>query len=143
MRLEILKVLGGIKNRVFFAENMEISEHLGRVGYANLFLDSFPYGAHTTASDAVFRGVPLLARTGESFQSRVAYSIVHYAGLTDMWAGSWDDFIERGVDFYQTFNESDAIRLKNTLLDRGRDRHPYNIQWTTSQIERVYKQILN
>ena len=143
MRLEILKVLGGIKNRVFFAENMEIAEHLGRVGHANLFLDSFPYGAHTTASDAVFRGVPLLARTGESFQSRVAHSIVHYAGLTDMWAGSWDDFIEKGVDFYQTFNKADAIRLKNTLLDRERDRHPYNIQWTTSQIERVYKQILN
>jgi len=143
MRQEILKVLDRVKNRVFFAENMEISEHLGRVGHANLFLDSFPYGAHTTASDAVFRGVPLLARSGESFQSRVAQSIVHYAGLADMWASSWDDFIEKGLDFYRTFNEADSMRLKNTLLDRERDRHPYNIQWTTSQIEQVYKQILN
>ena len=42
MRQEILKVLDRVKNRVFFAENLEISEHLGRVGHANLFLDSFP-----------------------------------------------------------------------------------------------------
>jgi hypothetical protein len=60
-----------------------------------------------------------------------------------MWASSWDDFIEKGLDFYRTFNEADSMRLKNTLLDRERDRHPYNIQWTTSQIEQVYKQILN
>lgn len=143
MRNEVLKVLENIKNRIFFAENAEISEHLGRVGYANLFLDSFPYGAHTTASDAVFRGVPLLARSGESFQSRVAQSIIHYAGLTDMWAGSWDDFIEKGVNFYQAFNEANAKRLKTMLLDQDRDRHPYNIEWTTSQIEKAYKQILN
>jgi predicted O-linked N-acetylglucosamine transferase (SPINDLY family) len=143
MRNEVLKVLENIKNRIFFAENAEISEHLGRVGYANLFLDSFPYGAHTTASDAVFRGVPLLARSGESFQSRVAQSIIHYAGLTDMWAGSWDDFIEKGVNFYKGFNEANAMWLKTMLLDQDRDRHPYNIEWTTSQIEKAYKQILN
>ena len=143
MRVEILNVLGRIQKRVFFAETMEISEHLGRVGHANLFLDSFPYGAHTTASDAVFRGVPLLARSGESFQSRVAQSILHYAGLTDMWANSWDDFIEKGVSFYRTLNKADSMDLKTKLLDRERDRHPYNIQGTTSQFEKTYKQILS
>ena len=91
----------------------------------------------------MFRGVPLLARSGESFQSRVAQSILHYAGLTDMWANSWDDFIEKGVSFYRTLNKADSMDLKTKLLDRERDRHPYNIQWTTSQIEKTYKQILS
>jgi len=143
MRREILVVLTDIKDRIFFAEQIEISEHLGRVGHANLFLDSFPYGAHTTASDAIFRGVPLLARSGESFQSRVAHSIIHYAGLPEMYAETWEEFIEKGISFYNSYNESKSRKLKDLLLNQDRERHPYNIKWTTEQIEKAYKEILN
>ena len=143
MRQEILKVLDSIKQRVFFAEETEISRHLGRVGYGNLFLDSFPYGAHTTASDAIFRGVPLLARSGESFQSRVAHSIVHFAGLPDMYAETWGDFVEKGKGFYDAYTAAKGQEIKDFLLDQKRDRHPYNIKWTTEQIENAYKAILN
>jgi len=142
MRQEILKILDSIKQRVFFAEQTEISRHLGRVGYGNLFLDSFPYGAHTTASDAIFRGVPLLARSGESFQSRVAHSIVHFAGLPDMYAETWGDFVEKGKGFYDSYTAAKGEELKSFLLNHKRDKHPYNIQWTTEQIEMAYKQIL-
>lgn len=143
MRNEVIKVLDGIEGRVFFAEQTEISRHLGRVGYGNLFLDSFPYGAHTTASDAIFRGVPLLARTGESFQSRVAHSIVHYAGLPEMHAETWQDFIDKGAEFYNTYSEKKSTELKDLLLSRNNERHPYNIKWTTEQIENAYRQILS
>ena len=143
MRREILNVLIGIEDRIFFAEQTEISRHLGRVGHANLFLDSFPYGAHTTASDAVFRGVPVLARTGESFQSRVAHSIIHFAGMPDMFAETWEHFIDKGINFYNSYSATKAQELGELLLDRTQERHPYNIQWTTEQIEKAYKQILN
>ena len=143
MRREILTVLTSIEHRIFFAEQTEISRHLGRVGHANLFLDSFPYGAHTTASDAVFRGVPVLARTGESFQSRVAQSIIHFAGMPDMFAETWEDFIDKGINFYNSYSATRAQELRELLLDRTQERHPYNIQWTTEQIEKAYKQILN
>lgn len=143
MKKEILEVLNGIEKRTFFAAETEISRHLGRVGYANLFLDSFPYGAHTTASDAVLRGVPVLARSGESFQSRVARSIIHYAGLPDMYAENWEDFVEKGINFYDSYSASQGRELRDILLDQNRDRHPYNIQWTTQQIEKVYQEILN
>jgi len=143
MRREILTVLSNIENRIFFAEQREISEHLGRVGYANLFLDSFPYGAHTTASDAILRGVPLLARTGESFQSRVAHSIIHFAGLPEMYAETWEDFIEKGISFYHSYSVTKAQELTELLLDKTKEKHPYNIQWTTEQIEKAYKKILN
>ena len=143
MQKEILKVMRCIGDRVFFAEELEISEHLGRVGHAHLFLDSFPYGAHTTASDAVFRGVPLLARTGKSFQSRVAHSIIHFAGLTDMFAETWGDFVEKGVHFYNSYSATKGQELREILLDKNKERHPYNIRWTTEQIEKAYKKILN
>ena len=117
--------------------------HLGRVGHANLFLDSFPYGAHTTASDAVFRGVPVLARTGESFQSRVAHSIIHFAGMPDMFAETWEHFIDKGINFYNSYSATKAQELGELLLDRTQERHRYNIQWTTEQIEKAYKQIRN
>ena len=143
MKREIRIVLSNIENRIFFAEQREISEHLGRVGYANLFLDSFPYGAHTTASDAIFRGVPLLARTGESFQSRVAHSIIHFAGLPEMYAETWEDFIEKGISFYHSYSVTKAQELTELLLDKTKEKHPYNIQWTTEQIEKAYKKILN
>ena len=143
MKREILTVLSNIENRIFFAEQREISEHLGRVGYANLFLDSFPYGAHTTASDAILRGVPLLARTGESFQSRVAHSIIHFAGLPEMYAETWEDFIEKGISFYHSYSVTKAQELTELLLDKTKEKHPYNIQWTAEQIEKAYKKILN
>jgi len=143
MKREIRTVLSNIENRIFFAEQREISEHLGRVGYANLFLDSFPYGAHTTASDAILRGVPLLARTGESFQSRVAHSIIHFAGLPEMYAETWEDFIEKGISFYHSYSVTKAQELTELLLDKTKEKHPYNIQWTTEQIEKAYKKILN
>ena len=143
MRREILTVLSNIENRIFFAEQREISEHLGRVGYANLFLDSFPYGAHTTASDAILRGVPLLARTGESFQSRVAHSIIHFAGLPEMYAETWEDFIEKGISFYHSYSVTKAQELTELLLDKTKEKHPYNIHWTAEQIEKAYKKILN
>ena len=142
MQTEVLKVLKSIESRVFFAPQAEISEHLGRVEHANLFLDSFPYGAHTTASDAVFRGVPILARSGQGFQSRVSRSIIHHAGLEDLYATSWDEFKRKAVDFYQSYTDSSKSEIRKILVDRARDRHPYNIEWTTAQIEKAYSDML-
>lgn len=141
-RAEILKVLDSIQSRVYFAPFKETAKHLGRVKHANLFLDSFPYGAHTTASDAVFAGIPILARSGEGFQSRVAQSIIHYAGLPEMYANNWQEFYEKAIQFYQTYDLEQKMRMNKILLDRSRDRHPYNIDWTTRQIEKAYSSML-
>ena len=143
MRQELLNELKAIKSRVFFAPMAEISKHLGRVKHANLFLDSFPYGAHTTASDAIFNGIPVLARTGRSFQSRVAWSIIHHAGLEDYRADSWEEFGTKAQDFYTSYTKQRGAELKTFLTDFDRPRHPYNISWTTQEIEKAYKNMLS
>ncbi|MFT3757624.1 tetratricopeptide repeat protein [Thauera sp.] len=70
--------------RLVWAPRVPAAEHLGRLGQADLALDAFPVNAHTTASDALWAGVPQLALCGDSFVSRVSASIVSAAGLPQL-----------------------------------------------------------
>jgi len=70
--------------RLVFAERVTLAEHLRRHRVASLFLDTLPYNAHTTASDALWAGLPLLTCAGETFPSRVAASLLKAAGLPEL-----------------------------------------------------------
>jgi protein O-GlcNAc transferase len=70
--------------RLVFAPRMPLAEHLARQRAADLFLDTYPYNAHTTASDALWAGLPVLTRSGESFAARVAASLLRAAGLPEL-----------------------------------------------------------
>ncbi len=70
--------------RLVFADRVSAADHLARQAQADLFLDSFAYNAHTTASDALWMGVPLVTRLGESFASRVAGSLLHALDLPEL-----------------------------------------------------------
>jgi predicted O-linked N-acetylglucosamine transferase (SPINDLY family) len=70
--------------RLVFAPFHPQAQHLERLGHADLFVDTYPYTAHTTASDALWAGLPLLTRRGETFASRVAASILTAAGLPEL-----------------------------------------------------------
>ena len=70
--------------RLVFAQRMPFASHLARHRLADLFLDTLPYNAHTTASDALWAGLPVLTRMGESFASRVAASLLHAVGLPEL-----------------------------------------------------------
>lgn len=74
----------GVEDRVVFAKQMPLQEHLNRLSIADLVLDTFPYGAHTTASDALLVGVPVVTLRGESFASRVASSLLTALGLEEL-----------------------------------------------------------
>jgi predicted O-linked N-acetylglucosamine transferase (SPINDLY family) len=74
--------------RLVFAPRWPLAEHLARHRAADLFLDTFPCNAHTTASDALWAGLPVLTRTGESFASRVAASLLRAIGLPELIADS-------------------------------------------------------
>jgi protein O-GlcNAc transferase len=70
--------------RLVFAPRMPLAEHLARQRAADLFLDTYPYNAHTTASDALWTGLPVLTRSGESFAARVAASLLRAAGVPEL-----------------------------------------------------------
>ena len=78
----VSKGIGG--ERLIFAPKMQNAAHLARYALADLFLDTVPYGAHTTASDALWMGVPVLTLSGRSFASRVCGSLVRSAGIKEL-----------------------------------------------------------
>jgi predicted O-linked N-acetylglucosamine transferase (SPINDLY family) len=71
-------------SRLVFAPPLPLAEHLARYRLADLFLDTYPVTAHTTASDALWVGLPVLTCAGETFVSRVAGSLLHAVGLADL-----------------------------------------------------------
>jgi protein O-GlcNAc transferase len=70
--------------RLVFAETLPLADHLARHRLADLFVDTLPVNAHTTASDALWAGLPLVTCCGQAFASRVASSLLHAVGLPEL-----------------------------------------------------------
>lgn len=83
--------------RLVFARRVPQAEHLARHRCADLFLDTLPYNAHTTASDALWAGLPLLTCRGTSFPGRVAASLLRSVGLPELVAGDLPDYEARAL----------------------------------------------
>lgn len=103
--------------RLVFARPQPLSEHLARHRAADLFLDTLPYNAHTTASDALWAGLPVLTLAGETFASRVAASLLSAAGLPDLVAGSRAEYERMALRFSQDRESLEAVRHR---LEAGR-----------------------
>lgn len=97
-------------DRLIFTEMVPHSEHLARLCAADLALDTFPYGAHTTASNTVRAGVPLLTIAGASFASRVAASILTASGLSELIVTSAEEYLNRAIALGRNPEELAAIR---------------------------------
>ena len=80
------------RERLIFAPDLPTDQHLARLQLADLFLDGLPYNAHTTGSDALWAGVPLVTRRGTTFPGRVAASLLTAAGLPELVTESAPDF---------------------------------------------------
>jgi predicted O-linked N-acetylglucosamine transferase (SPINDLY family) len=78
--------------RLIFAPPLPYAEHLARLGCADLVLDTLPYNAHTTASDALWAGVPVLTCVGRTFASRVAASLLQAVSLPELVTTSLDEY---------------------------------------------------
>ena len=83
--------------RLVYAEKMPNPDHLARYVLADLFLDSFPYGAHTTASDSLWMGVPILTLMGRSFAARVCADLVTAAGFPELVTRTPDEYVQKAI----------------------------------------------
>jgi len=83
---------GVAPERLIFAPRVKLAEHLARHRLADIFLDTAPYGAHTTASDALWAGLPVVTCPGDAFASRVAASLLTAAGLPELIAPTLVDY---------------------------------------------------
>lgn len=109
---------GVIPERLIFASKTPNPHHLARIALADLFLDTFPYGAHSTAADAITMGLPVLTMPGKSFASRFCASIVASAGIPEMICATPDEYAQRAVAFARDRESLSEIR---DSLARQRD----------------------
>ncbi len=105
--------------RLLFAPFVSPSEHLARLPQADLFLDTFPYGAHTTCSDALWMGLPVLTQVGRSFSARVAASLLEAVGLPRLAVADGQAYEDEAVRLAQDREALSAIR--DRLWDERRD----------------------
>lgn len=126
--------------RLIFTGYMRPAEHLARQRVAQLFLDSWPCNAHTTASDALWAGLPVLTLAGESFPARVAASLLNAVGLPELVATGLDRYEELAVGL-----ASDPERLSGLArrLNDNRMTAPlFDTPLFTKRIEAAYQEMV-
>jgi len=116
---------GVMAERLVFAPRLALAEHLARHRLADLFLDTLPYNAHTTASDALWAGCPVLTAAGQTFPSRVAGSLLRTIGLPELITTSLQEYEEMalrlagGADLLNDLRARLQANRKTSLLFDG------------------------
>ena len=107
------------ENRLIFAQGKVQKTHLARLHLADLAIDTFPCNGHTTTSDALWAGIPVISLQGETFASRVAASILHEADLAECVTENLADYEQKIIQFctdspFQTRLKNHAKTLRET-----------------------------
>jgi predicted O-linked N-acetylglucosamine transferase (SPINDLY family) len=122
--------------RVIFAPVVASAEHLGRLQHADLFLDTLPCNAHTTASDALWAGLPVLTCTGDTFAGRVAASLLAAVGLPELVTASPEAYEQKALALAGDLPQLTELRA---TLQQNRDASPlFDLPRLTGNIEAAY-----
>jgi predicted O-linked N-acetylglucosamine transferase (SPINDLY family) len=125
--------------RLVFAPTLPADAHLARTAVADLYLDTYPCNGHTTASDALWAGVPALTCAGETFASRVAGSLLHAVGLPDMITTSLTEYEALALGLARDPAALSDVRRRLAL---NRATAPlFDTARTTRALEAVYEEM--
>jgi len=125
-------------NRIFFSPRVDYEDMFQRFKLCDLFLDTFPYSAHTTANEALSSGLPLLAITGESFQSRVSTSLLKNLNMPELITSNIEDYENFAIHLANNPEKLKEIREK--LLSSIKNSNTFNAKIFTKNLEKAYQQ---
>jgi predicted O-linked N-acetylglucosamine transferase (SPINDLY family) len=125
--------------RLVFAKHMDLPEHLARHKAADLFLDTLPCSAHTTASDALWAGLPVLTCMGESFASRVAASLLFAIGLPELVTETTNEYEALAIEL--ATNPAKLKAIKDKLASNRLTTPLFNTALFTKHIEVAYTEM--
>jgi predicted O-linked N-acetylglucosamine transferase (SPINDLY family) len=129
--------LGVIPDRIIFAKRRDYAAHISRVGLADLALDTFPCNGHTTTSDLLWGGLPVLTKRGNSFASRVSESLLSAIDLTELVAKDEDDFLAKAVGY--ATDRQRLAHLKATLLAHRAIKPLFDAERFARHLEQAYE----
>lgn len=126
--------------RLVFAERMPLADHLARQRHADLFLDTFGVNAHTTASDALWAGLPVVTKLGSSFVARVAGSLLHALDMPELVTHTAAAYEQLALDLATNPTALSALKAK---LDQNRLTKPlFDTERYTRDIEALYERLI-
>tara|TARA_B100001564_G_scaffold354515_1_gene365240 strand:+ start:976 stop:2955 length:1980 start_codon:yes stop_codon:yes gene_type:complete len=129
--------LGVDAERLIFADHMSLEDHLNRFNFVDLFLDTFPYNAHTTCSDALRMNIPVLTKKGSSFASRVASSLLRGINLPELITINNEDYQNLAL---KIANETDYLQeLKLKIKKNKLDSNVFKTEVFTKNLEKGFK----
>ena len=127
-------------NRIIFAERLpSLSDHLSRHKAADLFIDTLPYNAHSTCSDALWSGLPVLTYAGKSFAGRVSASMLNAIGLSELITYSEKEYEDKAI---KLATNPDLLKKVNNKLSKNRLKSPlFDTKLYAKNIESVFNKI--
>ena len=126
--------------RLIFAQMLPNDQHLARLACADLFLDTTPYNAHTTASDALWQGVPVITCTGRTFAGRVATSLLQNIGLPELAVSSLPEYERLALRLAR--EPASARAIKQELLARRSTAPLFDTKRLAREIESAYREMV-
>ena len=140
--IKIYSLSYGIKSeRIIFADLLKNAEHLSRHSNADLFLDTFNYGAHTTASDALWTGLPVITKLGNSFASRVCSSLLNAIDLPELITHTNTEYEKLALDL--ALNPEKLNKIKQKLNKNIKTSKLFDTQQYTKDFESLIEKIIN
>jgi predicted O-linked N-acetylglucosamine transferase (SPINDLY family) len=133
------EIRGIAPDRLVFAPRMKQEDHLARHRLADLFLDNLPYNAHTTASDALWLGVPVVTCLGSGFAGRVAASLLHAVGLPEMITETLEAYEQLALALARAPERLAALKVK--LMQNGTTFPLFNTDRYRRHIEAAYERM--
>ncbi|MEI7916787.1 MAG: tetratricopeptide repeat protein [Methylophilaceae bacterium] len=127
------------KERLIFAPRVTMADHLARQTCADLFLDTLPYNAHTTASDALWMGLPVLTCSGDTFASRVAGSLLKAANLDELVTTSLEEYEQKALRLAN--NPIELKRIKKQLEENREKLTLFDTALFTKNLESLYQEM--
>lgn len=137
--LSAAQAAGVAPERLVFAPRVSPAEYLARFTLADLVLDTFPFNAGTTASDALWMGTPIVTRSGRTFISRMAGSLLTAVGLPDLITTNLEDYERLAITLGRT--PARVASLKRYLAEQGRATPLFDVPQIVRDIEAEFERL--
>lgn len=128
-------------DRILFAAKVPFPDHIARHSIIDLFLDTYPYNAHTSTSDAIWADCPVLTMSGETFASRVAGSILTEIGCNELITNNKKDYLNKALHLFD--NEKDLKNLKNKIAKGKINSTLFKPENFVKNLEDIYTSLLS
>ena len=128
-------------SQIIFLNNLKHKENLKRISTFDLYLDTFPYNGHTAISDSLFQScVPTISFTGNSFASRVSYSLLKYLKLENLITYNEHEYFNK-IDYYCS-NRNELKKIKEYLVN-FKENNKDRMKKFTKDFEKIIKSIIS